>query len=245
MYIINQKNYFTYLDEINLNISNYKRFLPKLKEYLKKDFPKSYLETLKINFPNIYENFLSNNYNVKRNGFIKHNGKLSTKLIKDNKKVKYVKKVFPSKSIDESFYRAAYNIKKVPKCINCNNNDVQFDSKNCQYHYFCSLKCKIKYESLIQKIDNKEYSFQNYSLAVRKLTEERCNKISNIHLRGNNYHLDHKVSIYKAFKEKLSVDIAASIHNLEIISSNVNLAKGIRCSISVNELIKLHCSSIT
>lgn len=230
MQIINQKNYFKYLDEIEKDISSYKRFFPKLKEFLKKDFPKSWEETIKNNFPNLYSS-LKEKQNVKY--FSKNNVKTK----------KWISKSFPSKTFEESFYRASNNIKFIPKCLNCNKK-TSFDSKNSEYHYFCCLKCKSKFESLIQIISGKEYSFKEYSITVRKLTEERCQHIPNIHLRGKNFHLDHKVSIYQAFKDLLDINVAASIHNLEIINADANLAKGIHCSLSSNELIKLHMSSI-
>jgi hypothetical protein len=244
MYIINQKNYFSFLDEIEKDISTYNRFLPKLSTYLQKDFPKTYKQMLKENFPNIHKSLSKKDYEPKRYlNFLKNKGrgKISKSL---SKNIDFVKKNYPSKTLDESFYRAAYDIRKIPKCVNCNNT-TSFNSKLFEYNSFCCLKCKIKFESLIQTINGIKFNFNDYSKAVRKLTEERCNSISIIHLRGNNYHLDHKVSIYQAFKEKLSIDVVASIHNLEIIKSDVNLAKGIRCSLSVDELIKLHLSSTT
>lgn len=230
MQVINQKNYFKYLDEIEKDISSYKRFFPKLKEFLKKDFPKTWEETVKNNFPNLYS---------------KLKEKVETKYFSKNniKTKKWISNTFPSKTFEESFFRASNNIKNIPKCLNCNGKTA-FDLKNNEYHYFCCLKCKSKFESIIQIINGKKYSFKEYSIAVRKLTEERCHNIQNINLRGNKFHLDHKVSIYQSFKDLLDIDVAASIHNLEIINAGANLAKGIQCSLSSNELIKLHLSSI-
>jgi hypothetical protein len=53
------------------------------------------------------------------------------------------------------------------------------------------------------------------------------------------YHLDHKYSITEGFKNKVSPKVIGSIYNLEFIPYNVNTAKGIKCSITLEELNEL------
>ena len=55
----------------------------------------------------------------------------------------------------------------------------------------------------------------------------------------NDYHLDHKYSIYEGFKNNVDPLIMASKENLEVIPSKINLSKQNRCSISLDELFKL------
>lgn len=51
------------------------------------------------------------------------------------------------------------------------------------------------------------------------------------------YHLDHKFSIYDGFKNNINPNIIASKENLEILTSNDNLKKGSKSSITLEELL--------
>lgn len=53
------------------------------------------------------------------------------------------------------------------------------------------------------------------------------------------YHLDHKYSITEGFKNKVPPKIIGCIHNLEFIPAIDNVKKGIKCSITLEELYEL------
>lgn len=75
----------------------------------------------------------------------------------------------------------------------------------------CERKLFRKYRRLVWKITNK----QNIS------------KLPNFCNRGfHNYHLDHKVSIWYGFKNKLDHKMIANINNLEFIPYKNNMSKG-------------------
>jgi len=84
----------------------------------------------------------------------------------------------------------------------------------------------------------KQYRF--YSNQIRRLTEENINKYSlkDIELRGKDWHLDHKYSIYDGFKNNVPVYIIAHIQNLEIISQEENSKKQRSSSVSLEDLLE-------
>ena len=62
--------------------------------------------------------------------------------------------------------------------------------------------------------------------------------MSNVRKRFG-YHLDHKYSITEGFKNKVPPKVIGSIYNLEFIPYNVNVSKGTKCSIKLEELYVL------
>ena len=60
------------------------------------------------------------------------------------------------------------------------------------------------------------------------------NKNNNV--RGSEYHLDHRYSLYEGFINNVSPKIIGGYKNLEIIEKYKNLSKGKKCSINLNEI---------
>jgi hypothetical protein len=91
-------------------------------------------------------------------------------------------------------------------------------------------------------VENKK-GYIGYRDRVRKLTEENFQKnfinIKNAKLRGKNWDLDHKISIYYGFKNSLPEDHISHIRNLEMLPSKNNYKKGSNCSLSYDELLEL------
>ena len=59
---LKQNNYLLFIDEIeNLNIQKdderYNHLIIQIGSYMKEDFPKSYLSTLELSFPKIYDKY--------------------------------------------------------------------------------------------------------------------------------------------------------------------------------------------
>jgi hypothetical protein len=61
--------------------------------------------------------------------------------------------------------------------------------------------------------------------------------------RGNDFHLDHKLSIVDGFNAGISEGIMSSWQNLTILPANQNRSKSSKSSISVDELVKLITTS--
>ena len=68
----------------------------------------------------------------------------------------------------------------------------------------------------------------SYNLRVRILTEQQpIHLLENFEKRGwNNYHLDHIVSIHKAYKLGWTAEQCADISNLQMLPYKDNLKKG-------------------
>ena len=74
--------------------------------------------------------------------------------------------------------------------------------------------------------------WRKYKNLVWKITEgQNLKKLPNFKDRGFlNYHLDHKVSIWYGYKNKLSPELIGGIDNLEFIPHQENITKGRRCN---------------
>ncbi len=74
--------------------------------------------------------------------------------------------------------------------------------------------------------------WQKYRRLVWKITEKQpIKKLPNHDKRAfKGYHLDHKVSIWYGYKNKIDPKLIGSIHNLEFIPHYDNMRKGIRCN---------------
>jgi len=137
--------------------------------------------------------------------------------------------------------------KKSKFTIECPNGHV------CQKTYlnfirkdkkFICQKCF--YDSISLNLTDDEYKIiDNYKKKVRSLTSKNYKLYKDIinpneyKIDKNDYHLDHKYSIYEGFKNNVDPLIMASKENLEVIPSKINLSKQNRCSISLDELFKL------
>ena len=82
----------------------------------------------------------------------------------------------------------------------------------------------------------------NYRNEVWRYTNENdLTTLPNHDKRGRieipgSYQLDHKYSIFYGFSNNISPEIIGNINNLEFIPSIENNKKGIKCSISIEEL---------
>jgi len=95
------------------------------------------------------------------------------------------------------------------------------------------------------KSDDPEYiEFKKYRRKVYYWTNKNdLTALPNSNRRGKtDYHLDHKYSITEGFYKKVPPKVIGSIHNLEFIPAADNVAKGIKCSITLEELYELQRS---
>ena len=88
--------------------------------------------------------------------------------------------------------------------------------------------------------------FSDYREEVDLLTEitirKYKNRIKDIELRGRKFKksLDHKFSAIRGFENNIDPKIIANINNLEIVDYCSNSKKYIKCSISLEELLKTY-----
>jgi len=89
------------------------------------------------------------------------------------------------------------------------------------------------------KTEERQAAFLLYEKKVRQHTEKVFKKeyIDNKKYRGQDYVLDHRVSIKECFEHALPIEFAAHLCNLEIVPKKYNLEKGSRCSITIEDLI--------
>lgn len=92
----------------------------------------------------------------------------------------------------------------------------------------------------------KEEDMTDFALYSKKVwfftNKNNLNILENIDKRGQrteDYHLDHKYSIFQGFKDNIPTYIIGNINNLEMINSRVNMSKNIKCSITKEELFCL------
>jgi len=72
--------------------------------------------------------------------------------------------------------------------------------------------------------------WQEYNRRVRELTElQPLHLLPGIENRGKHLALDHRVSVYVAFKAGWSAEAAAALSNLQLMTPTENLRKGTRC----------------
>ncbi len=101
---------------------------------------------------------------------------------------------------------------------------------------------RLKLSETIRKKTPKDIkaNFDKYKEEVCFLTENNVriyrDKIKNIEIRGDEFHLDHKYSIKGGFENNVEPEIIASFVNLQILSSADNCKKYTKCSISLNDL---------
>jgi len=89
----------------------------------------------------------------------------------------------------------------------------------------------------------KHSELYNYRIDVKRFTRRNYKKYKNIinpkglPLKKSKYNLDHKFSVYEGFINKIDPRIISSPYNLEVISEEDNIKKGIECSIGIKELL--------
>lgn len=161
------------------------------------------------------------------------------------------KKVGRPSTKDGGSYERKGSYKKCKVC----DNSVYYTPKELTLEKIkcCSRKCLSQDSEYIQKLKNidKSYTkteefknkqrnpeivgYKRYCLEVRGLTEENYKKYSDIINPDNltrsrcgvenGYQLDHIKSIKECWNQNLSVEFAASVENLEMISWQQNLKK--------------------
>ena len=74
--------------------------------------------------------------------------------------------------------------------------------------------------------------WRKYRNLVWKITERQAiHKLPNYEKRAfRGFHLDHKVSIWYGFKNKIDPKLIGSIHNLEFIYYKENMLKATKCN---------------
>ena len=94
------------------------------------------------------------------------------------------------------------------------------------------------------KIANCKYrkEWEMYKTFVFYLTRINQQKIDSsnivIGLKKGTYQLDHKYSITSGYNNKISPFVISNLKNLEYLKTEDNRKKGVKCSISINKLIK-------
>jgi len=113
------------------------------------------------------------------------------------------------------------------------------DAINIQNIFIKKMLSTLKEQGFIFKKDSNE--FFKYKSSVISLTKKNFKLHKNIidpkNLRGVDYHLDHKYSIFEGYLNNIDPDIIASIYNLEILNASDNCSKNIKCSITKEDLI--------
>ncbi len=120
---------------------------------------------------------------------------------------------------------------------------LEYPDGNDGGHFYCCQECKD--ECPLYRFRNDPFllsEFKRYRNIVYKETGKTIklynHKIKNIEIRGREYSLDHKYSIYEGFVNNVNPKLISHWKNLEIIPSNINSSKQTKCSISLNELEK-------
>jgi hypothetical protein len=103
------------------------------------------------------------------------------------------------------------------------------------------IQTKIK-KGIFWKSDDPFYfEFKKYRRKVYYWTSKNnLPTLENYYRRGRfDFHLDHKYSITEGFRNGVPPKIIGSIHNLQFIPYTENVSKGIKCSITLEELYAL------
>jgi hypothetical protein len=86
--------------------------------------------------------------------------------------------------------------------------------------------------------------FISYKRKVRKITDTNFKQYSHIvnptnKTRSYDWHLDHKFSIFEGFQNNVPPEVVGHWANLTMIHRQPNQSKGIKCSLTLNELMAL------
>lgn len=129
------------------------------------------------------------------------------------------------------------SIISISKKRNCSLDDAE----KIQLSYIDKMLETLYKNGHITKPDDYD-SFNNYKNLVYNLTNRTYRRykkqIDPDGLRGNDYHLDHKYSIFQGYIDNIDPNIISSVYNLEIIEASTNMSKKIKCNISKENLIK-------
>jgi len=104
----------------------------------------------------------------------------------------------------------------------------------CDDHKF---KCPYSNRVSPQELTKYQIYYRKVLIETGKSIKNNPDKIKNLHLRGNEYQLDHKYSIKEGFRNDINPNIIGHYENLEVISREDNCKKRTSCSININELL--------
>lgn len=97
------------------------------------------------------------------------------------------------------------------------------------------------YDETFEKLEG----FNAYRKRVHNLSKQQpiwtlpyASKQGHLKLNEEAYNLDHKYSVYQCYKDNIPEHIASNIVNLEFIPMRQNISKGIKCSITKEQLLK-------
>jgi hypothetical protein len=86
-------------------------------------------------------------------------------------------------------------------------------------------------------------AFKQYEAIVRNETEKTYRKNVDIidpeRKRGNDFHLDHIISIQYGFMNNVDTDVISNVNNLRVISAKENMTKKTSCDMKVEVLLEL------
>jgi len=126
----------------------------------------------------------------------------------------------------------------------CINNDDWFRklSENAPLtksaeHTRKSVEAKVGMSYKEWQIVRGEYN--KYCAEVRKITTAQpLSNLINYDKRGSEYHVDHKFSMCEGFRQQISPEIIGHITNLTMITSQENITKNKKCSVTLQQLLE-------
>jgi hypothetical protein len=100
----------------------------------------------------------------------------------------------------------------------------------------------ISKKRFLNETENEKEERINRHIKVYKETNRSLKlhsyKLENFDKRGRNkFHLDHRYSIHKGFKNNIDSKIIGHIKNLQMLPESENIKKGTTCSIELQELL--------
>jgi hypothetical protein len=130
------------------------------------------------------------------------------------------------------------------ECKKGHQEDKTYSNFNRKIKKFICMRCF--YDSISLNLTDEELKkIDKYVKSVRSLTSKTYKKYkhiinpNNLPNGKNEYHIDHRYSIYEGFKNDVPITVMASKENLEMIHYTKNLIKGVKCSITLDELYEL------
>ena len=127
------------------------------------------------------------------------------------------------------------------ECFNGHQEDKKYSNFSRKNKKFTCKRCY--YDSISLNLNEEDIEkMEKYVKSVRSLTSKMYKKYKHminpkdLPKSKYEYHLDHKYSIYEGFKNDVPIKVIASKENLEMIPYIENLIKGVKCSITLDEL---------
>jgi hypothetical protein len=106
-------------------------------------------------------------------------------------------------------------------------------------YFYCSEKCRSMLYGYDEEIVGKwKFYFLKVWKETQKTLKTHNDKIKNLNLRGFEFPLDHKYSVYAGFQNDIDPKIIGHWKNLEIITQSENASKKTKCSITIEQLLK-------